>query len=50
MLSANGVRQAEMLARRLGRRRFDVIIVSPLIRARQTIEPYLVAYVRTLDD
>jgi len=38
-LSALGLRQAEALALRLAHERFDVIVSSDLIRARQTAEP-----------
>jgi broad specificity phosphatase PhoE len=41
VLTERGRRQAAALARRLGRYRFDAVIVSPLIRTRETVEPYL---------
>lgn len=41
VLTERGRRQAVKLAAQLGRRRFDAVIVSPLVRTRETVEPYL---------
>lgn len=40
-LTERGQRQAEMLAERLAGEHFDEILVSPLVRTRQTAEPIL---------
>lgn len=40
-LTSRGVQQARRLAHRLGQEHFDEILVSPLLRARQTAAPLL---------
>lgn len=42
-LTERGRRQSEHLARRLSRETFDEVLVSPLLRTRQTAEPILEA-------
>jgi probable phosphoglycerate mutase len=47
-LTGRGHTQAARLAERLASERFDEIVVSPLVRARQTAEPLLAALGRDL--
>lgn len=47
-LTGRGLAQAEHLAGRLARETFDEVLVSPLLRTRQTAEPILAAMGRDL--
>lgn len=47
-LTDTGFRQADLLARWLAAEHFDEVLVSPLVRARQTAQPWLDATERPL--
>lgn len=44
MLSSKGENQAIELVERIGKSRFDAVVVSPIQRCSQTIAPWLAAY------
>ena len=43
-LSAKGEKQAQDLAERIGDTRFDAVVVSPIQRCLQTLEPWMQSY------